>query len=66
VLVSLGPFPEPERDPERLRPFLLRDKKASARGIAGVLLERIGRARVEESIPPDEWLAAASELSLSS
>ena len=30
-------------------------------GLAGVVLERIGRARVEEAIPIEEWLEAAAE-----
>lgn len=59
VLGRLGPFAEPVRSAELLRPLLARDKKSSARGIAGVVLERIGHARVEESIPEEEWLAAA-------
>ena len=59
VLARLGPFPEPERRPEVLAPYLSRDKKATARGIAGVLLEAPGRARIEEVIPADEWLEAA-------
>ena len=60
VLRLLGPFPEPVREPEELSPYLSRDKKASARGIAGVVLEAIGRARIEEAIPLEEWLEAAS------
>lgn len=59
VLARLGPFPEPVRVREILEPFLSRDKKATSRGLAGVLLETLGRARVEESIPVDDWLAAA-------
>ncbi len=65
VLSQLGPFPEPTRDAEELGRYLLRDKKSSARGIAGVLLERIGQGRVEESIPLEEWIDAASRVSLS-
>lgn len=65
VLRRLGPFPEPVRDPARLAPLLGRDKKATARGTAGVLLERIGRARVEESVPAEEWLEAAAIMTLS-
>ena len=65
ALRMLGPFPAPERDPERLRPLLERDKKATARGIAGVLLERIGKARVEESVTAEEWLEAAAIMQLS-
>lgn len=64
VLMRLGPFPQPERDPAVLAPFLSRDKKASARGIAGVVLERIGRARVEQAVPLEEWLEAASGVRL--
>ena len=59
TLSTLGPFPEPERDRTLLAPYLARDKKKTARGIAGVLLESIGKARVEESIPAEEWLEAA-------
>ena len=43
-----------------LASFLARDKKATARGLAGVVLERIGRARVEEAVPIEEWLEAAA------
>jgi 3-dehydroquinate synthetase len=60
ALSALGPFPEPERDRNRLASYLARDKKATARGLASVVLERIGSARVEESIPIDEWLEAAA------
>lgn len=65
VLAGLGPFPEPERDPALLRAFLARDKKATARGLASILLTRIGKARIDETIPPDEWLEAAAIMSLS-
>ena len=65
TLARLGPFPEPDRDPALLSPLLARDKKATSGGLAGVLLERIGRARVEESVPPEEWLEAAAIMSLS-
>jgi 3-dehydroquinate synthase len=65
VLGGLGPFPEPERRPERLREFLARDKKTTARGLASVLLDAIGSARVDESVPPEEWLEAARIMSLS-
>ena len=65
ALGKLGPFPSPERSPERLRPLLERDKKATARGMAGVLLERVGRARVEESVSAEEWLEAAAIMRLS-
>ena len=60
VLGRLGPFPRPSVTAEALRPLLARDKKATARGLAGVLLEAVGRARVEESIPEEEWLRAAA------
>ena len=65
VLSKLGPFPEPERDPAKLAPLLALDKKATASGTAGVLLEGIGRGRVERSIQPEEWLDAAAIMSLS-
>ncbi len=64
VLSRLGPFPAPETSATRLEPFLVRDKKATAGGIAGVFLEEIGRARVEESVPVTEWLEAAARISL--
>jgi len=64
VLRLLGPFPEPVRDPKALAPYLSRDKKGSSRGIAGVVLEAIGRARIDEAIPLDEWLEAASRVRL--
>ena len=48
-----------------LAELLARDKKTTARGLASVLLERIGRARVEESVPVEEWLDAAAIMSLS-
>jgi 3-dehydroquinate synthetase len=60
LLSALGPFPEPVRDGSVLAPYLARDKKKTARGVAGVLLESIGHARVEESIPEQEWVDAAS------
>ena len=60
ALARLGPFPAPDRDPRTLASFLARDKKATARGLAGIVLERIGRARVEEVIPIEEWLEAAA------
>lgn len=65
TLALLGPYPAPRRDPAVLAPFLARDKKATARGIAGVVLETLGRARVEESVPEREWLEAAAIMSLS-
>jgi 3-dehydroquinate synthase len=60
ALDSLGTFPRPSTDPSRLVPYLERDKKTTARGLAGVLLEEIGRARIDESIPVSDWLDAAS------
>jgi 3-dehydroquinate synthase len=65
VLRGLGPFPAPVRDPSVLRPFLSLDKKATSRGTAGILLEGIGRARVEETVSAEEWLQAAAIMSLS-
>ena len=65
VLVGLGPFPDPERGGEALRAFLSRDKKATARGLASVLLDTIGSARVDETVPIEEWLEAAAIMSLS-
>jgi 3-dehydroquinate synthase len=65
TLSRLGPFPQPERDPNKLAPLLALDKKATAAGTAGVLLEAIGRARVEVSVPIPEWLDAAAIMSLS-
>ena len=65
ALASLGPFPEPTRDRRLLAELLARDKKTTARGLASVLLERIGRARVEESVSVEEWLEAAAIMSLS-
>ena len=65
VLSRLGPFPEPERDRAKLAPLLALDKKATSAGIAGVLIEAIGRGRVEKSIPSEEWLDAAAIMSLS-
>jgi 3-dehydroquinate synthase len=64
VLSRLGPFPEPVRDRATLTPFLERDKKSTAQGIAGVLLESVGRPRIEEAVPASEWLAAAAIMSL--
>lgn len=63
VLARLGPFPEPRRDRDTIASYLVRDKKSSARGIAGVLLEELGRARVEEAVPLEAWLEAAAEAS---
>lgn len=65
TLARLGPFPEPVRDPERLAPLLALDKKATAGGTAGVLLESIGRARVDESVGAAEWVEAAAIMTLS-
>jgi 3-dehydroquinate synthase len=60
VLARLGPFPPPERSPEALRGFLRQDKKGTSAGMSGVLLEGIGRGRIEPGIPEDEWLEAAA------
>jgi 3-dehydroquinate synthase len=60
VLARLGPFPPPDRSPEALREFLRRDKKTTAAGMSGVLLEAIGRGRIEPHIPEEEWLEAAA------
>jgi 3-dehydroquinate synthase len=65
TLAHLGPFPPPEREPAKLAPLLALDKKATSRGTAGVVLEGIGRGRVEKSIPIEEWLDAAAIMSLS-
>jgi 3-dehydroquinate synthetase len=64
TLQRLGPFPEPERAAEALAPYLSRDKKATASGIAGVVLESIGRARIVEAISLADWLAAAARARL--
>lgn len=64
LLGRLGPFPRSSVSRATLGPLLARDKKATSRGIAGVLLEAVGRARVEESIPAEEWLRAAEEASI--
>jgi 3-dehydroquinate synthase len=66
TLAALGPFPEPVRDADLLRLYLALDKKATARGNAGVLLERIGRARVEEGIAVEDWLFAAQAAAIPS
>ena len=63
-LRRLGPFPRPEVSAAALTPYLERDKKATARGVAGVLLEEIGRARIEEAVPIPAWLDAAARMSL--
>jgi 3-dehydroquinate synthetase len=65
ALSALGPFPEPVRDRSRLEPFLARDKKATTRGLASILLERVGSARVDGTVTPAEWLDAAAIMSLS-
>jgi 3-dehydroquinate synthase len=65
ALARLGPFPEPVRDPNLLSPFLARDKKATSCGLAGILLETVGRGRIEEGMPAAEWLEAAAIMSLS-
>jgi len=64
TLARLGPFPEPERAPDLLLPFLRSDKKATAAGLTGILLEGIGRARIEPAVPEGEWLAAATQAHL--
>jgi 3-dehydroquinate synthase len=64
ALSRLGPFPRPSADRGLLLPFLERDKKATARGLAGVLLERVGSARVDEAVPLDAWLDAAARMSI--
>ncbi|HKA36157.1 MAG TPA: 3-dehydroquinate synthase family protein [Thermoanaerobaculia bacterium] len=64
ALSRLGPFPEPSRDRAVLSSFLAGDKKFTSRGMAGVLLERIGRGKVVESVPLEEWLGAAERASL--
>jgi 3-dehydroquinate synthetase len=64
VLRLLGPFPEPERAAGTLGPYLSRDKKGTARGTAGILLTAIGRGRIVEAIPLEEWLAAAARVTL--
>jgi 3-dehydroquinate synthase len=61
ALGRLGPFPEPERSPDSLRPFLRKDKKATAAGLTGILLERIGSARIVPGINEEEWFAAARD-----
>ena len=64
ALSRLGPFPGPCRDRAVLASFLGRDKKFTARGTAGVLLEAVGRGRVFESVAVEEWLDAAQIASL--
>ena len=64
ALSRLGPFPRPCRDRAVLASFLGRDKKFTARGTAGVLLEAVGRGRVFESVAVEEWLDAAQIASL--
>lgn len=58
VLARLGPFPEPVRDPRRLSGYVSLDKKGTSAGLAAVLLEAVGRAKVEV-VPPQVWLEAA-------
>ena len=65
LLAALGPFPPAERDPARLRPLLARDKKATARGAAAILLSGIGVPTIEEDVSAEEWLDAAAIMSLS-
>jgi len=64
TLSRLGPFPPASAEPDRLRPFLERDKKSTARGIAGVLLEEVGSARVFEGVPLESWIEAAGRMSI--
>ena len=64
MLAGLGPFPDPVRDAARLAPLLSLDKKSTVRGLTGVLLERIGSARVEP-VSAEEWLEAAAIMTLS-
>jgi 3-dehydroquinate synthase len=64
ALSRLGPFPRPFVEAGVLRPYLERDKKATARGLAGVLLERVGTARIDEAVPVESWLDAAARLSI--
>lgn len=64
LLARLGPFPEPVRERDVLLPFLERDKKTTSRGLSSILLEGIGRARIDEAVPPAEWLDAAARISL--
>jgi 3-dehydroquinate synthase len=65
ALSAIGPFPPPERDPGRLRPFLAMDKKATARGTAAILLAAIGSPRIDPAVTAEEWLDAAAIMSLS-
>ncbi|HEY3205121.1 MAG TPA: 3-dehydroquinate synthase family protein [Thermoanaerobaculia bacterium] len=65
TLARLGPFPTPERDPARLRPLLARDKKRTAGGLASIVLERIGSARIDRTISEENWLEAAAIMRLS-
>lgn len=65
TLSRLGPFPEPDRDPSLLAPLLSVDKKTTSRGLASILLESIGAARVDESVTPGDWLEAAAIMTLS-
>ena len=65
VLLRLGPFPPPERRPDRLAELLAQDKKSTSRGLASVLLERLGRARVDESVSVQDWVEAAAIMTLS-
>ena len=40
--------------------FSRRDKKATSAGLPGILLEAVGRGRIEVGIGEDEWLEAAA------
>jgi len=64
VLARLGPFPRPPVDGARIAAFLERDKKATAGGLAAVLLERPGAARIVEGVPPADWIEAARRMSI--
>jgi 3-dehydroquinate synthase len=64
VLERLGPFPRPSVDGGRIAGFLARDKKGTAGGLAAVLLERLGSARVMEGVSSEDWIAAARRMSI--
>jgi 3-dehydroquinate synthetase len=64
TLSRLGPFPPASAERDRIARFLERDKKSTARGIAGVLLERVGSARVVEGVSVDAWVEAAGRMSI--
>ena len=64
VLARLGPFPRPPIDGARIAGFLERDKKATAGGLAAVLLERPGAARIVEGVSAADWIEAARRMSI--